>query len=77
MSPYCDQPLYATTQPVIVNVTLLNPYNAVGKLDDNDIQWLPGTNGEHINVKFQHSTVLWPWSGYIAVVLTVPVTSNK
>ena len=29
-------------------------------------------NGEKIHVAVSHSTILWPWTGYIALEITVP-----
>jgi len=36
-------------------------------------QWQPFVPqfGAHIEVAFQHSTSLWPWSGYLAVSISV------
>jgi len=36
-------------------------------------QWEPfkPQNGEYIDVAFSYSKMLWPWSGYIAVSITV------
>lgn len=35
--------------------------------------WHPYTpeNGHHLRLAFSHSAVLWPWSGYLAVAISV------
>jgi len=37
------------------------------------VLWQPYTPqfGSHIEVAVHHSTVLWPWSGYIAISISV------
>lgn len=72
MWPYCTQPIYYTGAPTIVNVTVLNGMGVSGRIVDGP-KWHPYTpqNGEHLNVGFTHSDVLWPWSGWLAVWIWV------
>jgi len=72
MWPYCSQPIYYTGMPIIVNVTILNGMGVTGKIKDKPI-WQPYTpqNGNHIEVAFSYSQTLWPWSGYLAVSISV------
>ena len=58
--------------PVIVNVTILNGMGVTGHIVDKP-QWQPFTPqfGSHIEVAFHYSQVLWPWSGYLAVSISV------
>ncbi|XP_067651684.1 membrane-bound transcription factor site-1 protease-like isoform X1 [Haliotis asinina] len=72
MWPYCTQPIYYGGMPVIVNVTILNGMGVSGKIVDKP-KWEPYTPqfGSHIEVAFSYSPVLWPWSGFLAVSVTV------
>ena len=94
--PYCTQPLYFSSQPVIVNVTILNGVNVYSKLAKrvrafNFLNffsklnvfkiiisfkkpvWRPSVkeNGHYLNIVFEFSSEIWPWSGYIAIKITV------
>ncbi|GFV43245.1 hypothetical protein TNCV_2049261 [Trichonephila clavipes] len=72
MWPYCSQPLYYGGLPTIVNVTILNGMGVSGKIV-NKPQWHPYTPqyGHHLEVALSYSDILWPWSGYIAVHISV------
>lgn len=75
MWPYCTQAIYHTGMPTIVNVTIINGLGVAGNIVN--LTWHPYTaNGEHIDVAITHSDVLWPWSGWLAVAITVPSTSH-
>lgn len=58
--------------PVIVNITILNGMGVTGHIVGKP-QWQPFVPqfGAHVEVAFQHSPVLWPWSGYLAVSISV------
>ena len=62
--------------PVIVNVTILNGMGVTGRIVDKP-QWQPFTpqHGAHIELAFHYSHMLWPWSGYLAVSITVAETA--
>ena len=70
--PYCTQPIYYGGMPIIANVTILNGMSVTGKLSGEPV-WHPYTpqNGQLLEVAFSHSEVIWPWSGYLAVHITV------
>ncbi|MGH0172896.1 UNVERIFIED_CONTAM: hypothetical protein FKN15_064358 [Acipenser sinensis] len=72
MWPYCSQPIYYGGMPTIVNVTILNGMGVTGRIVDKPI-WQPylPQNGDSIEVAMSYSHMLWPWSGYLAVSITV------
>lgn len=72
MWPYCSQPLYHGAMPTIVNVTILNGMGVSGRIVAPPV-WHPYTPqfGHHLSVAFTYSEVLWPWSGHLAVWITV------
>ncbi|XP_032675989.1 membrane-bound transcription factor site-1 protease [Odontomachus brunneus] len=78
MWPYCTQAVYHTGMPTIVNVTIVNGLGVSGHVVN--LTWHPYTgdgNGQRIDVAFTYSDVLWPWSGWLAIALTVPSTSRN
>ncbi|XP_014212506.1 membrane-bound transcription factor site-1 protease [Copidosoma floridanum] len=77
MWPYCTQAIYYSGMPIIVNVTILNGLGVSGRV--TELTWHPYTqsNGEHIDVSLTHSDILWPWSGWLAVAVTVPASSKN
>ncbi|XP_036689228.1 membrane-bound transcription factor site-1 protease isoform X2 [Balaenoptera musculus] len=72
MWPYCSQPIYYGGMPTIVNVTILNGMGVTGRIVDKP-EWQPylPQNGDSIEVAFSYSSVLWPWSGYLAISISV------
>ena len=72
MWPYCTQPLYYSGMPTIVNVTILNGMGVSGKVLGKPI-WSPYIphNGQYLEIAFTYSDVLWPWSGWLAVTISV------
>ncbi|CAH1109617.1 unnamed protein product [Psylliodes chrysocephalus] len=72
MWPYCTQPLYHTAIPLIVNVTILNGLGVTGRIAGKP-QWYPYTpqQGHLLEVAITYSEMLWPWSGWMAVHLSV------
>jgi hypothetical protein len=50
MWPYCTQPLYYTSMPVMVNATILNGMGVVGKVVGTP-QWKQGKNGHLLEVQ--------------------------
>lgn len=70
MWPYCVQPMYAGAQPIIFNATILNGMGVWGNVSQP--QWLPAdAGGKHLQVEFQYSEELWPWSGHISLFVVV------
>ena len=78
MWPYCSQPLYYGAIPVIVNVTILNGMGVTGRIVDKP-RWQPFVPqfGSHVEVTFQYSQVLWPWSGFLAVSISVAQSASS
>ena len=68
MWPYCTQPLYHGSMPVIVNITVLNGIGVSGRFVAQP-KWFPyAEHGGHLlDVSVEHSKLLWPWSGWMAV----------
>lgn len=70
--PYCTQPLYHTSLPTIVNVTILNGMGVSG--------WVVGTPsyhpytphmGHYLDISVTYSQHIWPWAGWLAVQVKV------
>lgn len=70
MWPYCVQPLYVGALPITLNATLLNGMGVTGEFI-GPIRWLPGEHGERIQIAFERPSVLWPWSGWLAIRIAV------
>eukprot|EP00008_Paramoeba_atlantica_P013188 CAMPEP_0201477864 /NCGR_PEP_ID=MMETSP0151_2-20130828/2812_1 /ASSEMBLY_ACC=CAM_ASM_000257 /TAXON_ID=200890 /ORGANISM="Paramoeba atlantica, Strain 621/1 / CCAP 1560/9" /LENGTH=858 /DNA_ID=CAMNT_0047858729 /DNA_START=531 /DNA_END=3107 /DNA_ORIENTATION=- len=70
MWPFCTQPIYATGMPVQFNVTIMNGLGVSGEIEGTP-EWIGGVNGEHLEISFQYEEVLWPWSGYLGIILRV------
>lgn len=72
MWPYCTQPLYFGAMPVIINVTILNGMGVTGSIVGKP-QWhayIP-QNGQYLDIAITHSDLLWPWSGWMAIYISV------
>lgn len=71
MFPYNTQSIFYTMQPMIVNITILNGIAVTGRVAE--VQWYPyqNENGNLLNVSISYSDVLWPWSGWISLHITV------
>uniref|UniRef100_A0A1A9WBQ1 Membrane-bound transcription factor site-1 protease n=1 Tax=Glossina brevipalpis TaxID=37001 RepID=A0A1A9WBQ1_9MUSC len=72
MWPYSSQPLYCQAMPSIVNVTILNGISVSGKIIAEPL-WYPyvDKNGQFIDVEISYTSLLWPWSGWMSVHITV------
>ncbi len=72
MWPYCTQPLYYGAMPTIVNVTILNGMGVTGTISGKP-QWHPYTpqNGQYLDIAITYSDILWPWSGWLAIYISV------
>jgi len=70
--PYCTQPLYHGGLPVVVNITVLNGMSVTGSVVGRP-QWHPYSpqHGELLDVAFTFSETIWPWSGFLAVHISV------
>jgi len=76
MWPFCEQPLYAHALPVIVNVTLLNSMGVTGRIIDGP-KWKPGSNGDHLHITYSHADIIWPYSGSLALHITVKSSAEN
>ncbi|EFN59013.1 hypothetical protein CHLNCDRAFT_33771 [Chlorella variabilis] len=71
MWPFCRQPLYATAMPLMFNATILNGLGLTGRLEGAPA-WTPADDGGRLlDVRFEYSEQLWPWSGYLALFIRV------
>ncbi|PRP88795.1 membrane-bound transcription factor protease, site 1 [Planoprotostelium fungivorum] len=68
--PYCTQPIFYTSMPIIVNITVINGMGVTGSIPQPPV-WKPATHGNLLEVRFTYSDVLWPWTGYLAVQIRV------
>eukprot|EP00941_MAST-03F_sp_MAST-3F-sp1_P000789 g789.t1 len=76
MWPYCRQPLYASAMPIVANITLLNGMGSHGYFDGVPV-WEGKSNGDRISVETKQPHVLWPFSGWLGVFITVPETAKN
>ena len=75
--PYCDQPLYATAQPLLLNVTLLNSAAPRSRLAAPP-RWIADANGDALTVAFGESAGdLDAWVGFLGVRLSVPAAAAR
>ncbi|XP_075163692.1 membrane-bound transcription factor site-1 protease isoform X2 [Haematobia irritans] len=72
MWPYSSQPLHCGGIPSIVNVTIWNAFSVKAKIVSKP-EWQPNRNkhGDLLNVQLLFSSILWPWSGWMAVKISV------
>lgn len=72
MWPYCTQPIYFSGNPVIVNITIINSKSVNSTIIDKP-KWYPNSDIDDkcLKISISYSKVLWPWSGYMALYLTV------
>ncbi|KAJ6645451.1 Membrane-bound transcription factor site-1 protease, partial [Pseudolycoriella hygida] len=72
MWPYNTQSLFYSSTPAIVNITILNGMGVIGKLI-NAPTWHPYTtqHGNLLNVSISYAEVLWPWSGWMGIHISV------
>ncbi|XP_078169721.1 SITE-1 protease [Carex rostrata] len=69
--PFCRQPLYAGAMPVIFNTTILNGMGVVGYVEEPPT-WHPSDDmGNLLNIRFSYSSVIWPWTGYLALHMQI------
>ena len=72
MWPYCSQPMYYTAMPQIVNLTITNGMSVRGSIETPPT-WHPNpaTSGHFLDIYFTYNTNLWPWSGYLGIIISV------
>ncbi|OIV94251.1 hypothetical protein TanjilG_00102 [Lupinus angustifolius] len=69
--PFCRQPLYAGSMPVIFNATILNGMGVIGYVEGPPT-WHPSNEeGNLLSIHFTYSEVIWPWTGYLALHMQI------
>eukprot|EP00889_Picochlorum_renovo_P007706 jgi/Picre1/34736/NNA_002202.t1 len=69
--PFCSQPIYADAMPLMFNATILNGMGVDGRVVQGP-EWAPSNEAANmLDVRFEYSDQLWPWSGYVAVFVRV------
>ncbi|KAJ1437958.1 Peptidase S8/S53 domain [Sesbania bispinosa] len=69
--PFCRQPLYAGSMPVIFNATILNGMSVIGYVEGPPT-WHPSSEeGNLLSIHFTYSEVIWPWTGYLALHMQI------
>jgi hypothetical protein len=71
MWPFCKQPLYASAMPAMFNATILNGMAVTGRVSKAPVFEASDEGGTHLHLEFEHSVLLWPWSGYLALYIRV------
>ena len=61
----------------MVNATILNGMGAVGSLNGRPEFKPLDKGGELIEMDFDYSEVIWPWSGYLALYIKVKVKGES
>lgn len=75
--PFCRQPLYAGSMPVMFNATILNGLGVVGYVDGPPM-WHPSSeDGNLLSIRFTYSEVIWPWTGYLALHMQIKEEGAK
>lgn len=91
MWPHCRQALYHGAMPFMFNATVVNGMGLTGWLEAAPV-WTPGGYeiegddgddgirsddlGKHLDVRFEFSDVLWPYSGYLAFYARVKKSAS-
>ncbi|CAL5228891.1 g12106 [Coccomyxa viridis] len=71
MWPFCRQPLYANAMPLMFNATVLNGMGLIGTFAEEPIFTSTNEGGRFLDVRFERSLQLWPWSGFLALYIRV------
>jgi membrane-bound transcription factor site-1 protease len=66
MWPHCDQPLYCSSMPILINVTLLNSREVYAPIVDAVFVPKDG-NLLLLEVTLTHGGAIWPWVGWLGV----------
>ena len=87
MWPHCRQALYHGAMPFMFNATVVNGMGLTGWLEAAPV-WTPTDGddgddgdrsddlGKHLDVRFEFSDVLWPYSGYLAFYARVKKSAS-
>jgi len=74
--PLCEQPLYATGQPLLVNVSVLNSRSVLSHFRSPP-EWWPAENGHALEVSFNHEPELKLWGGFLGIRLRVHEAASE
>lgn len=72
MWPFCAQPLYYSSLPTLLNVTLLNSMAVLSQVTSVQLLYKAEDDKDVLDVHVSHSDFLWPYSGWLALTLSVP-----
>eukprot|EP01065_Artemidia_motanka_P043110 TRINITY_DN5927_c0_g1_i1.p1 TRINITY_DN5927_c0_g1~~TRINITY_DN5927_c0_g1_i1.p1 ORF type:complete len:1091 (+),score=324.76 TRINITY_DN5927_c0_g1_i1:53-3325(+) len=77
MWPFCKKPLFHSSTPLVVNITVLNPTSRRATWVGDPV-WYPSNpaHAQYIDVATEQASVVWPWSGWFAVSLQVPAAGR-
>ncbi|XP_030372452.1 membrane-bound transcription factor site-1 protease [Scaptodrosophila lebanonensis] len=78
MWPYSSQPLFYGSMDVIVNVTILNSISVASRIVGTP-KWeqLADSHGHFLNISTSFPSMLWPWSGWMAVYIAANKESRN
>eukprot|EP00051_Salpingoeca_urceolata_P025354 m.452370 g.452370 ORF g.452370 m.452370 type:complete len:1062 (+) comp20325_c5_seq5:2002-5187(+) len=78
MSPLCEQPVFYGSIPLVVNLTVLNGLGVTGHIVSTPA-WRPNTDngGDKVDVSVDYSSVLWPWSGWLSLRVSVRAAARS
>lgn len=65
MWPFCLQPLFWTSKPLTLNLTILNSISVTAHLVS--ARWRPADQGSLVNISFSYPLSFWPYSGWVGV----------
>eukprot|EP00668_Euglena_longa_P016680 GGOE01020970.1.p1 GENE.GGOE01020970.1~~GGOE01020970.1.p1 ORF type:complete len:1054 (-),score=230.20 GGOE01020970.1:108-3023(-) len=68
--PYCSQPVFHTAAPLRFNLTILNGLGVTGRVV-RPPEWVVTKGPDALDVRTSYSEVLWPWSGFLAIEISV------
>ena len=74
--PYCLQPIFYSSSPLLFNVTILNAMGVTGEIPSPPIV-KAGKNANLLRFSFDYPKFLWPWVGYFAIHLSVTEEAEK
>ncbi|KAI4297014.1 hypothetical protein L6164_036926 [Bauhinia variegata] len=69
--PFCRQPLYAGSMPVIFNATILNGMGVIGYVEGPPTWYPSNEEGNLLSIHFTYSEIIWPWTGYLALHMQI------
>jgi subtilisin family serine protease len=75
MWPWCAQPLFHSSLPLLLNLTVLNSQDVSARMLAPEWREHPRAGDRDyaplLTVRFQTPELLWPWSGFLGVAVTV------